>query len=172
MTTLRCGIRTRLEITSAFSISSSSRLYPFLNRGILNVGSLRFRFRSIDHGQIQPEAERITSEFISRRVLSGGTSRSRDTATAPISPMRMDTPNTASGRVSKRSSRDAITCGPGWDSSLLRRPKARRMCNGCRGAFGASLDTSLCLMGASAFLGEKYSATSWPSVSRDNNCSK
>ena len=50
--------------------------------------------------------------------------------------MPMDTPNTTSGRVSKRSSRDVITCGPGWDSSLLRRPKARRMCNGCRGAFG------------------------------------
>jgi len=71
------GLRTRPEITSAFSISSSSRLCPFLNRGIL-IPRLRsgqapahyaWRFRSIDHGQIQPEAERITSESISRRVL-------------------------------------------------------------------------------------------------------
>jgi len=38
-------LRTRPEITSAFSISSSGRLWPFLNRQILNVGSLRFRFR-------------------------------------------------------------------------------------------------------------------------------
>ena len=62
-------LRTRPEITSAFSISSSGRLWPFLNREILNVGSLRFRFRSIDHDQIQPKSERIPSELISGRVL-------------------------------------------------------------------------------------------------------
>jgi len=64
------GLRTRPEITSAFSISSSGRLWPFLNREILNVGSLRLRFRSIDHDQIQPKSERIPSEPISGRVLS------------------------------------------------------------------------------------------------------
>ena len=63
-------LRTRPEITSAFSISSSGRLWPFLNREILNVGSLRLRFRSIDHDQIQPKSERIPSELISGRVLS------------------------------------------------------------------------------------------------------
>ena len=52
-------LRTRKEITSPFSISSSGRLWPFLNHEILNVGSLRFRFRSIDHDQIQPKSERI-----------------------------------------------------------------------------------------------------------------
>ena len=62
-------LRTRPEITSAFSISSSGRLWPFLNREILNVGSLRFRSRSIDHDQIQPKSERIPSKLISGRVL-------------------------------------------------------------------------------------------------------
>ncbi len=70
-------LRTRPEITSAFSISSSSRLYPFLNRGTL-IPRLRsgqaparyaWRFRSIDHEQIQPKSERITRQLIVLRGL-------------------------------------------------------------------------------------------------------
>jgi hypothetical protein len=63
-------LRARKTITYRFSISSSGRLCPFLNREILNVGLLRFRFRSIDHGQIQPKSERIIRQFIVLRALT------------------------------------------------------------------------------------------------------
>jgi len=60
-------LRTRTTITYRFSISSSGRLWPFLNRELLDPstslgtgsGTLRLRFRSIDHDQIQPKSERI-----------------------------------------------------------------------------------------------------------------
>ncbi len=47
------------SLTHRVSISSSGRLWPFLNREILNVERLRFRFRSIGHDQIRPKSERI-----------------------------------------------------------------------------------------------------------------
>jgi len=63
-------VRARKTITYRFSISSSGRLWPFLNREFLNVGPLRFRFRSIDHDQIQPKSERIIRKLIVLRALS------------------------------------------------------------------------------------------------------
>ena len=59
----------RKTITYRFSISSSGRLWPFLNREILNVGPLRFRFRSIDHDQIQPKSERTIRQLTVLRAL-------------------------------------------------------------------------------------------------------
>jgi hypothetical protein len=50
---------------------------------------------------------------------SGGISRSRDTVMEPLLPMRMGAPNTTSGKVSKRSSKDVTMCGLGWGSLLL-----------------------------------------------------
>ena len=63
------GLRTPKKITYRFSISSSGRLWPFLNREILNVGPLRLRFRSIDHDQIQPKSERIIRQLIVLHAL-------------------------------------------------------------------------------------------------------
>jgi len=68
-------LRPHKTITCRFSISSSGRLRPFLNREILNVGPLRFRSRSIDHDQIQPKAERIIRQLIVLRVLKGRVQR-------------------------------------------------------------------------------------------------
>ena len=64
------ALRTRKTITYRFSISSSGRLWPFLNREILNVGTLRLRFRSIDHDQIHPKSERIIRQLIVLHALT------------------------------------------------------------------------------------------------------
>jgi len=64
--------RPRKTITYRFSISSSGRLWPFLNREILNVGPLRLRFCSIDHDQIQPKSERIIRQLIVLHNLTAG----------------------------------------------------------------------------------------------------
>jgi prepilin-type processing-associated H-X9-DG protein len=63
-------LRPRKTITYRFSISSSGRLWTFLNREILNVGLLRLRFRSIDHDQIQPKSERILRQLVVLRALT------------------------------------------------------------------------------------------------------
>jgi len=73
----RLALWTRKTITYRFSISSSGCLRPFLNREIL-IPRLRsgqapaqyaWRFRSIDHDQIQPKSERIIRQLIVVRVL-------------------------------------------------------------------------------------------------------
>ena len=58
------ALRPCKTIIYRFSISSSGRLWPFLNREILNVGPLRLRFSSIAHDQIQPKSERRIRQLI------------------------------------------------------------------------------------------------------------
>ena len=61
-------VRPRKTTICRFSISPSGRLWPFLNRQILNVGPLRLGFRSVGHDQIEPISERTPRRLI---VLQG-----------------------------------------------------------------------------------------------------
>ena len=66
-------VRPRKTTIRRFSISPSGRLWPFLNRQILNrqilnVGPPRLGFRSVGHDQIEPISERTPRRLI---VLQG-----------------------------------------------------------------------------------------------------